>query len=150
MLFLFVKINTKQELHHHTGQFIATVTIYARHFHSSLGGDFARFSRGIDLRKSSMQNSHFLLFDAATSLLSLSRKGKTIFPLCVFNFFRPKVPKKQEKAPKSNDFGAFLWWARRDLNSKVFVLSPVKVRYFIPFRMLRLTFLCYYIPHFTH
>ena len=41
------------------------------------------------------------------------------------------------------------WWARRDLNSKVFVLSPVKVRYFPLFYLVFQTFrvvLCYRFP----
>ena len=87
-----------------------------------------------------------LLLYITIYLLGLSSKGKTMFPLLVFNFYCTKVAKKQEKAPKSHDFDAFLWWARRDLNSKVFVLSPVKVRYFPLFYLVFQTFrvvLCY-------
>ena len=60
-----------------------------------------------------------------------------------------KVVQLKEKAPKSYDFDAFLWWARRDLNSKVFVLYPVKVRYFPLFYLVFQTFrviLCYRFP----
>ena len=44
---------------------------------------------------------------------------KQYFPYWFLTFIAQKWPKNQEKAPKSYDFDAFLWWARRDLNPHV-------------------------------